>query len=113
MLYDPARHETLQSIRWDEARARAAIEHIVRDTEARYSPDRYWPLHPRDVYGDEDPTQPATGLYYGACGVIWALRYLQSVGAASLSRDYCDALDTLLVRNRETLKLTARTSRRT
>jgi hypothetical protein len=104
MLYDPTRHETLRPIAWDEARVRAVIQRIVGDTEARYSPDRYWPLHPRDVNGDEDPTQPATGLYYGACGVIWALQYLQSVGAATLSRDYSGALDTLLLRNRENLK---------
>ena len=104
MLYDPARHEALQAIPWDEARVRAAIENIVADTEARFSPDGYWPLHPRDVDGDEDPTQPATGLYYGACGVIWALHYLQSVGAAKLSRHYGNELDTLLLRNRAALK---------
>jgi hypothetical protein len=104
MLYDPARHETLQAIAWDEARVRAAIEHIVRDTEARYSPDRYWPLHPRDVNGDEDPTQPATGLYYGACGVIWALHYLQSAGTAKLSRRYGNELAALLLRNRTMLQ---------
>jgi hypothetical protein len=104
MLYDPARHEALQAIPWDEGRVRAVIEHIVADTEARFSPDGYWPLHPRDVSGNEDPTQPATGLYYGACGVIWALHYLQSVGAATLSRRYTDELDTLLLHNRATLK---------
>ncbi len=104
MLYDPTRHETLRSIPWDEARVRAVIEHIVRDTEERYSPDRYWPLHPRDVEGDGDPTQPATGLYYGACGVIWALHYLHAVGAAKLSRRYTGELDALLLRNRAALK---------
>jgi Lanthionine synthetase C-like protein len=104
MLHDSTRHETLQPMRWDEARARAAIERIVGDTEARFVPGRYWPLHPRDVDGDEDPAHPATGLYYGACGVIWALQYLQSVGAATLSRRYGDELDTLLIRNRATLK---------
>ena len=103
-LYDPTRHEALQAIRWDEARVRAAIERIVADTESSFSPDRYWALHPRDVDGDEDPQQPATGLYYGACGVVWALQYLQSVGAARLSRHYGDTLDTLLLRNRETLQ---------
>jgi Lanthionine synthetase C-like protein len=104
MFHDAARHETLQTIPWDEGRVRAAIEHIVADAEARFSPDGHWPLHPRDVDGDEDPTQPATGLYYGTCGVIWALHYLQSVGAAKLLRRYADQLDTLLLRNRVTLK---------
>jgi Lanthionine synthetase C-like protein len=104
MLHDPARHEALQAMPWDEARVRAAIEHIVADTEARFSPERLWPLHPRDVDGDMDPKQPATGLYFGACGVFWALHYLQSVGAATLSRRYGTELDALLLRNRAALK---------
>jgi hypothetical protein len=103
MLYDPSRQEKLRPIAWNEASVRAVIEHIVRDTEARYSPDRYWPLHPRDVEGGTDPAQPQTGLYFGACGVIWALCYLQSVGAAKLSRHYANELDTLLLRNRAAL----------
>jgi Lanthionine synthetase C-like protein len=104
MLYDPARHEALQAIPWDEGRVRAAIEHIVADTEARFSPERLWPLHPRDIEGDMDPAQPATGLYFGACGVFWALHYLQSVGAATLSQHYGNELDALLLRNRAALK---------
>jgi Lanthionine synthetase C-like protein len=104
MLYDPARHEALQAIPWDEGRVRAAIEHIVADTEARFSADGYWPLHPRDVEGDMDPTQAATGLYSGACGVIWALHYLHAVGAAKLSRHCGNELDTLLLRNRAALE---------
>ena len=54
--------------------------------------------------GDEDPDHIATTLYYGACGVIWALHYLQAVGAASLSRSYLDDLDRLLTSNRAWLK---------
>jgi Lanthionine synthetase C-like protein len=104
MLYDPARHEALQAIPWDEATVRAAIERIVGDTERRFSPGHYWPLHPRDVGGNMDPTQPATGLYFGAAGVIWALHFLQSVGAAKLTRRYGNELDTLLLRNRAALQ---------
>src|SRR6476659_4556732 len=47
MLHDPSRHEPLRDLPWDEARARATIRHIVADTEAHFSPDTYWPLHPR------------------------------------------------------------------
>ena len=46
MLFDPSRHEPLQERAWDEAAARAAIERIVRDAEARFSPQAYWPLRP-------------------------------------------------------------------
>lgn len=104
MLYDPARHEALKPIAWSENRARDAIGRIVADTEQWYSPERYWPVHPRDVEGDEDGTHASTTLYFGACGVIWALHHLQALGAATLSRSYLDDLDTLLVRNRAWLQ---------
>jgi hypothetical protein len=105
MLYDPARHEALRPLPWDEGRARAAIERIVLDAESRYTEDRYWPVHPLDREGgDEGETGPVeTPLYHGACGVIWALRYLQSVGAATLSRSYAAEYQRLLERNRRWL----------
>jgi hypothetical protein len=104
MLYDPSRHEALLPLAWNEELARETIARVVRDTEDRFSPDRYWPLHPRDVEGDEDPDHVATTLYYGACGVIWALHYLQAVDAATLSRSYLDDLESLLSRSRAWMK---------
>jgi hypothetical protein len=97
MLHDPARHERLGALAWDEARAQATIAHIVRDTEARFSPENGWPLHPRDA--DDGDTAPATPLYHGACGVIWALHYLQAIGACTLRRDYAPYVDALRARN--------------
>ena len=88
MLFDPARHELLQPIPWDEERVRASISQIVADTEARFTPQGWWPPHPRDLDPDEDATQPATPLYYGACGVVWAMHYLQDVGAVRLQHNY-------------------------
>lgn len=104
MLYDPARHEPLQPISWDEDRVRALIQRIVSDTEQHFVPGRYWPPHPRDVDAGEDPAQISTTLYYGAAGVIWALHHLQAVGAATLSRSWLDLLDPLLVDNRAWLQ---------
>ena len=95
MLHDPARHEPLQQIPWDDGAATGMIERIVRDTEERFSPDTHWPTHPLD---SNDP-QPVFNLYYGACGVVWALHYLQAVGAAALRRPYRDYVDTLLPLN--------------
>ena len=63
MLYDPTRHQTLRPIAWSEERAREAIDSVVSDTESRFTPDRYWPVHPRDVEGPEDSTQLSTTLY--------------------------------------------------
>ena len=93
MLFDPARHEGLAPIPWDEARARATILRVVRDCERRFSPSKWWPLHPKDADGGE--TEPAAPLYHGACGVIWALRYLDAVGAAPAQRDFTPYLETL------------------
>lgn len=103
MLHEPDRHEALTPIAWDAARARDAIERIAADCEDRFSPDRYWPLHPRDCEPGEDAGQVATSIYFGAAGVMWALAYLRTVGAATLRRDPLAGLDTLLARNRETL----------
>ncbi len=94
MLYDPARHEPLQRMPWDEVRARATIKRIVRATEDRFAPDVYWPIHPRDA--DDGETEPAYPLYHGACGVIWALRYLEAIGAVTLERSYAEHITSLL-----------------
>jgi hypothetical protein len=104
MLYDPARHEPCEASPWSEARALATIEAIVRDTEARFSPDRHWPLHPRDFDVVQAPAPQAFyALYDGACGVFWALHHLQSVGAARLGRSYALHVDALLPLNRAAL----------
>lgn len=100
MLHDPARHETLRNIAWDEARVRDTIRFIVRDTEAHYQPRRYWPIHPRDVVPEDDPDVASTTLYFGACGVIWALHYLQACGATQLTRNYLGELEALRLDNR-------------
>ena len=103
VLYEPARHETLVPLRWDESVVRQTIERIVADTEARFSEERYWPLHPLDAHGAHEPGQFETRLYDGAGGVIWALRYLEDVGACALSRRYVDLLERLSVDNRRAL----------
>ena len=107
-LWDPARHEPLQGGAWDEGRVRDCIAHIVAETEARYTPQAWWPLHPLDADPGEDLQQPATPLYYGACGVFWALHYLQDLGAVRLQRSYIEPCEELLVRNRAWLGEVAR-----
>lgn len=101
MLYDPARHEPLLSLAWDEDQARDAIAQVVADTEARFSPAAYWPRHPRDA--DRGQTRPLHPLYFGACGVIWALHYLETSGACRLGRSYGECVEPLLAPNRQWL----------
>jgi len=102
MLHDPARHETLTPIAWDEARARRAIHDIVADTEARFDAKRWWPVHPLDQEGD-DTGVVETPMYHGAAGVVWALHYLQDAGAVRLARDYLADWEHLLAANGEWL----------
>jgi hypothetical protein len=87
MLFDPARHEPLQAREWDETRVRQSIERIVSQTDAQMNADGLWPVHPNDGGGEDDARSPLTPLYRGACGVAWALGYLEAVGAVKLQRD--------------------------
>ena len=102
MLHDPARHEALRDIAWNEAHVRATIARIVHDTAAAFSPEALWPLHPRDLHDGDDPHAPATGLYFGAAGVAWALGYLSAAGFAAF-RPIAMSLDDLRDRNRRWL----------
>ncbi|MEW6342803.1 MAG: LanC-like protein [Paraburkholderia sp.] len=104
MLFDPARHEPLQALEWDETRARDCIGRIASDTEARMSADGRWPVHPRDCDAGGSPPSPLTPLYFGACGVVWALDYLRAVGAVKLQRDPLAHIDTLREANRTWLE---------
>lgn len=90
MLFDPARHEPLRDVAWNEGEVRATIARIVGDTEAACS-DGVWPVHPSDA--DEGETGPQLSLYFGAAGVVWALHYLQAIGATQLTRSYATSLD--------------------
>lgn len=86
-LYDPTRHERLGGWEWDAGRARDAIAHICRATEAAFDRRRLWPLHPRD----DEPGGPEDGifrgLYLGAAGVIHGLHRLAGTGMYSPGLD--------------------------
>ena len=99
MLHDPQRHQRCDPAAWDPGAAQDAIERIVADAEAAFSPRTYWPVHPRDA---DDPTDvgPFVPLYFGACGVIWALHHLRDVGAARLTRRYDEFVEPLLALDR-------------
>jgi hypothetical protein len=101
-LFDADRHEALAGGGWDEGQARAAIARILADTEAAFTLEGLWPIHPMDL-SPERPTDCLKPLYHGAAGVIWALTRLAETGGASLSRDYLAAALDLDRRQREDL----------
>ncbi|MBK0392994.1 lanthionine synthetase C family protein [Ramlibacter algicola] len=87
-MFDPARHEALQARTWQPDVARDAIHRIVEATLADYQPGRGWATHPND-----DPyPDPVDGLYFGTCGIAWALRYLHQRGVCDAPPDFGDHL---------------------
>jgi hypothetical protein len=99
MLFSPDRHELLSPDAWDETVARRTIARIVEAAESRFSAETLWPTHPND----SPRTAPSYMLYWGACGVFWALRYLEARGACRLKRDYGPHVDALLEPNRKAM----------
>lgn len=101
-LFDSARHEPLHSQPWDEAAARTAIRDIVERTLAAYEPGAGWRAHPLD-----DPAPPIEryfNLYFGAGGVVWALRHLARAGAVDAALpDFAPIVATLRDANRPQL----------
>ena len=97
MLYESARHESLASTAWSDDAAADAIARIAEDAVARFDPDALWPTHPMDEPKDADPY---CMLYFGAAGVIYALRRLCATGAPIATRSFEPTVATLLERNR-------------
>ena len=100
-LFDPTRHEPLQAPPWDEAVAREAIRRIADSAVAAYEPGSGWRAHPLD-----DPKAPIErfhNLYFGAGGVIWALRHLAKSGAIEGLPDFTRFVATLREANRPLL----------
>ncbi len=102
-LYDPARHEPLRGVAWDEETARAAIRRVVDDANRSFTPEGLWPIHPLDV-SPERPPDCLKPLYHGAAGVIWALERLDREGAAPLAHDFGPIALSLADRSREDIR---------
>ena len=98
MLFSPEIHEPLDQRSWSGDAARAAIRGIAADCEASFD-SPYWPVHPRDVDGDE-AAGPWTTLYLGSAGVVYALDLLVRRGLVDGIRDYFPALEQALERER-------------
>jgi hypothetical protein len=79
VLFTPARHERLGDHTFSEAAARDAIARIgARAVRELDEADGRWPLDPDDAIREDEV--PASGLYCGAAGVLWALGELEAEG---------------------------------
>ncbi len=105
-MYEEARHEPLIEAEWNQELTLEVIDRIARETHARFDPQTLWPIHPLDKFSDS-PTEPFRMLYFGAAGVIWALHYLNVVGATAMKRDFAAAFIDLAAKNRAALHLAA------
>ena len=93
-LFEAERHESLIDKKWSLADAQTALERIVSDTHGDFDPENLWPIHPLDRSA-ERPADSMKPLYFGAAGVLWALTYLEEIGATQRSRDYLPVVRTL------------------
>jgi Lanthionine synthetase C-like protein len=72
MLFTPTRHEPLAGRPFSEAGTWEAIERIAVRAERELDPkEGLWPLDTADV--EREGEGPASALYHGAAGILWAL----------------------------------------
>lgn len=94
-LFNPARHYPLLQRDWDADAAQHTIEAIVSDTIEQLQHQTQLPAHPLDdgAFGSD--------LYFGKAGVLWAIEYLQTVGAIEPAFDVSADLDATLEQNHQ------------
>ena len=80
-LFDSNRHYPLLQIDWSRDTARLAIASIVDETIARLQTTPLLSGHPMD------DIEFGSDLYFGKAGVLWAVDYLQTVGAVDSTFD--------------------------
>jgi hypothetical protein len=79
-LYDPPRHEPLETAIWSSGRTRDAVAAICRDAENAFDAQRLWPLHPADAEPGDPPDGIMRGLHVGAAGMLHGLQRLAQAG---------------------------------
>lgn len=94
-LFDPARHYPLLQLDWNCNTAQQAIAAIAHETITQLQTVPLLSGHPMDdqAFGSD--------LYFGKAGVLWAINYLQTVGAIASTFDVATHLDATLVQNRQ------------
>lgn len=94
-LFDPTRHYPLLQLDWNPNTAQQAITAIAHETIAQLQTVPLLSGHPMDdqAFGSD--------LYFGKAGVLWAINYLQTVGAIDSTFDVATHLDATLAQNRQ------------
>jgi hypothetical protein len=89
-IFDPNEHEPLIDSPWNAAAAQTFVQRIVRETDAAFGGEQWWPLHPEDAYGREQGSY--RGLYSGAAGTMWGLHRLSRTAGVPLTHEYASAI---------------------
>lgn len=94
-LFNPNRHYPLLPVDWNADEARQAIAAIASETITQLENAPLLAGHPMDdqTFGSD--------LYFGKAGVLWAIDYLQTVGAISSTFDVAAHLQATLEQNRQ------------
>jgi len=94
-LFDPNRHYPLPPVNWQPDEARQAIAAIAAETITQLETTPLLSGHPMDdqAFGSD--------LYFGKAGVLWAIDYLQTVGAIESTFNVATHLDATLEQNRQ------------
>ncbi|MBE9159382.1 LanC-like protein [Nodosilinea sp. LEGE 06152] len=94
-LFDPTRHYPLLQIDWNPDTAQQAIDAIAHETITQLNTAPLLAGHPMDdqAFGSD--------LYFGKAGVLWAIDYLQTIGAIDSTFDVATHLDATLAQNRQ------------
>jgi len=94
-LFDPNRHYPLPLVNWQPDEVRQAIAAIATETITQLETTPLLSGHPMDdqAFGSD--------LYFGKAGVLWAIDYLQTVGAIESTFNVATHLDATLEQNRQ------------
>ncbi len=88
-VYDPSEHDPPLH-HFDPDAARAFVRAIVREVDDAFLPERGWPVHPEDRYGDE---ASFAGVYCGSAGTMWALDRLARTYDVGLAHRYASEIE--------------------
>lgn len=94
-LFDVGRHYPLLKLEWNRDTVQYAIAAIVDETIEQLQTTPLLFRHPMD------DSEFGSDFYFGKAGVLWAIDYLQSVGAVDSTFEMTTHLDTALEQNRQ------------
>ena len=95
-MFDTTRHYPLPDVTWDSGTVEETIETITQEVITQAQSGEQWPEHPMDDWGSMH-----SDFYLGRSGALWAVDYLQRVGAADTQFDVLSIITDMVADNIE------------